>query len=128
MKYLKKIMVIIFTVFVLSNIWPFTDMLKVTVDGDRYYRYSNFDGSNTSYEFKSWTFEMAKSQHNDCLKQHPNQRDKNLYRLFSKNPLAFWRWRLYFFDERYDLPYKNWDEIEKIRRNTKSTMGCYIRF
>lgn len=124
----RSFLIIVVAVVVLSNIWPITAILKVTVDGDMYYRYSNYDGSNTSYEFKSWTLEMVKSQHENCLKHHPNQEDRNLYRLFKRNPFAFWRWRLYIFDERYKLPYKDWKEIEKNRKSVKDKPGCYIRF
>lgn len=124
----KKILIIIFVIVVLSNTWPFSAILKIMVDGDMHYRYSNFDGSNTSYEFMSWTFENAKSQHKGCLENYPDQKDKNLYRLFKKNPLAFWRWRLYLFDERYKLPYKDWSEIERKRSSLKNKPGCYIRF
>jgi hypothetical protein len=37
------------------------------------------------------------------------------HRLFSKNPLSFWRWASYFSDKRYELPYLNWDEVRKRR-------------
>lgn len=130
MKKRRKFLITIVVVIILSNTWPFSAILKIMVDGDMYYRYSNFDGSNTSYEFKSWTFEMAKSQQERCIKSHPEQKDKNLYRLFKINPFAFWRWKLYLFDERYKLPYKDWGEIERKRKSSKVKYetGCVIRF
>ncbi|MCA0228913.1 hypothetical protein [Runella limosa] len=29
-----------------------------------------------------------------------------LYRTFAKNPLYFWKWRSYLWDEKYEYPYK----------------------
>lgn len=75
-------------------------------------------------------FNSMKNMHNGCLSYRPNLKDKKMYRLFSKNPLAFWRWRLYFFDERYQLPYKDWAEIEKVRAKEKvrEITGCTMDF
>jgi hypothetical protein len=41
--------------------------------------------------------------------------DSVIYRLFSKNPLAFWRINKYFTDPKYKLPYRSWAKI-KIKR------------
>lgn len=95
---------------------------------ERHYKYSNFNGTSTSYEFMSRDFQMMKRLHKTCSSLHPERKDKRLYRVFNKNPFAFWRWRLYFFDERYKLPYKNWNEIEKMRGNVKETQGCPLEF
>ena len=114
-------------VVIVSNIFPITGLFTFLLD-QKHYRYSNYNGSSTFYEFMERDFEMAKRWHHGCLLQQPDLKDKKLYRLFSKNPLAFWRWRLYFFDERYKLPYKNWEEIEKKRGKVKETQGCSISF
>ncbi len=95
---------------------------------ERHYRYSNANGSFTFYEFMSRNFEMMKISHQECLLDHPKLKDKNVYRLFSKNPLAFWRWSMYLFDERYRLPYKDWKEIEQKRKTTKETQRCIVEF
>ncbi|WP_199140530.1 hypothetical protein [Pedobacter sp. ASV12] len=88
------------------------------------------NGSFTFYEYMDRNFEMMKRMHKGCMLDRPDQQDKNIYRLFSKNPLAFWRWRMYFFDERYKLPYKNWEEIKKTREteNLEKTAGCIVEF
>ncbi len=104
-------------------------LFKNFVD-ERHYRYSNYNGSFTFYEFMSRDFEMMHRGHKVCLSHRPNLKDKQIYRLFSKNPLAFWRWRLYFFDERYKLPYRDWEEIKNIREVEKigDITGCAIEF
>ncbi len=97
---------------------------------EKHYRYSNYNGSYASYEFMSRNFEMMKRMHKGCLAHRPDLKDKKMYRLFTKNPLAFWRWRMYFFDERYRLPYKDWKEIEqtRIKEKVKGTTGCTMDF
>ena len=49
------------------------------------------------------------------VEEYPSTKDTVVYRLFWKNPLAFWRWAEYFNDKRYDLPYKSWESIRKKR-------------
>lgn len=127
---LKSIFVIVaVAIIILSNVPPFTQVLKIIFD-EKHYRYSNYNGSYTFYEFKSRDFEMMKTAHSGCLSSRPQLKDKNVYRLFSKNPLAFWRWGLYLFSERYKLPYKNWADIEKIRveEKVRPTTGCTMDF
>ncbi|KQB99369.1 hypothetical protein AQF98_17505 [Pedobacter sp. Hv1] len=111
----------------MSNIPPFTGIFRFFLD-QKHYRYSNSDGTSTFYEFMSRDFEMAKRRQAHCLLKKPDLKDRKHYRLFSKNPLAFWRWRLYFFDERYKLPYKNWEEIEKTRKSAAGVSGCITEF
>jgi len=125
----KKIIIIIVGIVILSNTFPFTGMLKNLVDGNQYYRYSNYNGSNTFYELWSRDFEMMERTHRSCLSKG-YMKDKHIYRLFKKNPLAFWRWRLYFFDKRFKLPYRNWEDIKKIREkeNVKDITGCTMDF
>jgi hypothetical protein len=45
------------------------------------------------------------------LRKYPNILKDTLYRTFTKNPLIFWHWWAYFFDERYTLPYKSKEDI-----------------
>jgi hypothetical protein len=125
----KKIIISIIAIIILSNVSPFVWMFKNFVD-ERHYRYSNYNGSFTFYEFMSRDFEMMKRSHKGCLSYRPSLKDKNVYRLFTKNPFAFWRWRLYFFDERYKLPYKSWEEIKKRREmeDIKDITGCTMEF
>ncbi len=134
MKRNKKILLVIASIIILANTWPFAPLFTTFIDKghyrDGYYRYSNYNGSLTFVEFMSRDFEMMKRRHEGCLLSRPDLKDKQIYRLFTKNPLAFWRWRLYFFDKRYKLPYKHWDGIEKTRakENVKETTGCPIEF
>lgn len=126
MNRIKKFSIVFGVIICLSNIWPISAFFKLFLD-EKHYKYSNADGSNRTYEFMSRNFEMMKRMHKGCLTYNPEQKDKKMYRLFTKNPLAFWRWRLYFFDERYKLPYKNWKDIEKIKHD-KPRMGCALEF
>ena len=129
MKQYKKILFFFAIVIILSNVPPFRDYFRVTVD-ERHYRYSNANGSFTFYEFMSRNFNMMKYSHKVCLNQQSHLKDKQVYRLFAKNPFAFWRWSLYLFDERYKLPYKNWKEIEEVRRkeHMKEIPACIVEF
>lgn len=129
MKDKRIIFIIASAIILLTNLPPFNQILKALVD-EGHYRYSNYDGSFTSYEFVSRNFKMVESAHRVCLRHSPALKDKKLYRLFSKNPLAFWRWGLYFFDERYKLPYKNWEDIKKTRmeENVKRRKKCTMEF
>lgn len=129
MKRIKKILIVIACIVILANVPPFTTLFKVFVD-EKHYRYSNSNGSFTFYEFMDRNFEMMKRNHKSCLLRRPELEDKQVYRLFTKNPLAFWRWRLYFFDERYKLPYRDFGEINKIREreNVKDITGCSMGF
>lgn len=127
MKRYRKTLFFIVFIIVFAN--TFAGAFKTFLD-ERHYRYSNYDGSVTFSEFMSRNFEMMKNRHKSCLLAHPDLKDKNIYRLFTKNPFAFWRWRLYFFDERYKLPYKSFEDIKKIRdkENIKVIQGCIAEF
>lgn len=128
MKKRAKLLIVCSIIIVIANIPPVSSLFRFFLD-EKHYRYSNYDGSNTSYEFMSRDYNLMKRLHTACLQDYPNQKDKKLYRLFAKNPLAFWRWRLYFFDERYDLPYKNWNEIERLRKKkSKNIIRCHTDF
>jgi len=79
----------------------------------------------TFVQIKSRDLDMLRHWHEGCLKTVG--KDKNIYRLFAKNPFAFWRWWSYFYDERYHFPYKNWEEIKKIR-DTMKVKTCSTEF
>jgi hypothetical protein len=68
-----------------------------------------FDESNASgrdYDLCIENFEAFKSA---------KHRDTILYRITAINLLKFWRWGIYFVDDKYKLPYKSWEDIERIR-------------
>lgn len=124
-----KLTISIIGIIILSNTPPITGVFRLLFDS-KHYKYSNFDGSFTSYEFMGRRFDSIKSMFSNCLPYQRKIDDKKLYRLFSKNPLAFWRWRLYFFDERYKLPYKDLNEIKRRREKegVKELTGCTMDF
>jgi hypothetical protein len=105
-----RISLIIIGIIFFLNIVPLD---KLFADGS-YYRYSNSNGSMTFVEYKSRDFEMMNRRFESYRKEKSNH-DTTLYRLFKKNPLAFWRWGQYFFSKRYRLPYKAWAEIKSVR-------------
>lgn len=121
----KKIIVKIILIIFLSNLPPVYGLIRTFADWQSF-RYSTYNGSVTFISFWDRNFEMMQRVHKGCLVARPNLKDKNMYRLFAKNPLAFWRWRAYFFDKEYKLPYKSWDEIKKTREaeNIKGVTGC----
>lgn len=125
----KKIIVGIILIIFLANVFPLGGVFRLFLD-EKHYRYSNYNGSLTFTVISHRNFEMLKNRHRSCLAARPNLKDKNIYRLFTKNPLTFWRWGRYFFDESYKLPYKNWEEIKKNRETEKikAITGCPIEF
>ncbi len=129
MKRFKKVWVGIVGIIVISNIHPITSIFTLFLD-EGHYRYSTYNGHLTFTEFMSRNFKMLKNRHKFCLDKNPDLKDKQVYRLFSKNPLAFWRWRLYFVEEKYKLPYKRWEEIKETRNKEKvqETPGCIREF
>lgn len=112
MKRYKKLTAILVIVIVASNIPPLSSIFHL-FDG-RLYRYSNADGSFTFQEIWSRDYDNMMRVYHHEQKQW-TIKDKKVYRLFDKNPLIFWRWRSYYTDKRYQLHYKNWKEIERVR-------------
>ncbi|SFH08662.1 hypothetical protein SAMN04489864_1055 [Pedobacter insulae] len=108
--------------FILSN-YPPLDLVFHTFTNEGYYKYTNYDGSNIMQEgvHKNYGLDRIKRLHQFWLNKNHEAPDKALYRVFWKNPLAFWRWKNYFQDERYKLPYKDWDEIKALAEKNKST-------
>lgn len=129
MKKYRKIIIVGTVIIFLSNVFPLAIVFRLFLD-ERHYRYSNYNGSLTFTEFMNQNFDTMKNRHEACKLARPDLKDKRIYRLFTKNPLAFWRWGRYFFDERYKLPYKSWNEIRKIREQEKikPITGCSIGF
>jgi hypothetical protein len=112
---IKRIIVWILAIIIIANIPIATRLFGFFLD-EGHYRYSNSDGTSTYVEFKSHNFEMGIRRNDSCNLRRPKDADPTMYRLFTKNPLAFWRWGLYFYDERYKLPYKDWNEIKNNRK------------
>ena len=110
LKILQKYGIVLFIAILFLNMLPID---KLFSDGS-YYRYSNNNGSVTFIEFKARDFEMMNRWFQSYRQVHP-EADSIMYRLFKKNPLAFWRWRQYCWGKRYKLPYKSWSEIKFVR-------------
>ncbi len=115
--------IIYFILFlVLSNIPPLRFIYKVAFD-KTFYKYSNADASFTVQDYLGKEHSgiySIRSGFSNYLQKYPSTKNKILYRLFWRNPLCFWRWAEYIFVDEYKLPYKNWQEIEKVRLPYKS--------
>ena len=114
MKSQRKLLIAIGLIIICSNLPFITPIFTLFLD-EKHYKYSNYDGTCANVEFMSRNFEMMKRLHQHCLIENPNQKDKKMYRLFAKNPFAFWRWRLYLVSEKYKLPYRDFEELQKLR-------------
>jgi hypothetical protein len=112
----KKIIIIILIIMLVSNIPPLKNVISLFMD-EGYFRYSNGNGSVTFCEipFKRRFYNLSPIVPQKFIQLNPNSSDTIIYRLFWKNPVAFWRWGEYFYDKRYKLPYKIWGEIRKRR-------------
>jgi len=90
----------------LCNISGPSDFFELWVDYN-HYQYSNGDGTFRFTEnlFKNDRFNFRRTLINpEFFRRNPGA-DSTVYRNFTKNPLAFWRYGKYFFDRRYTLPY-----------------------
>jgi len=108
-------------IVILFTNWP--AFKNITGLNDWYYMYSNKSGSFTGIENPIEGRLFRKPPGGKFIINSPNQYQCNtipysdtiVYRLFTINPIKFWRWGEYIFDWRYRLPYSNWNEIEKKR-------------
>lgn len=121
-----KIFLWVLCVIIITNLPYITGVIAFVAD-EGHYRYSNSDGSSTYTEFNNHDFDLAIRRHSSCNRLRSSKADQTLYRLFKKEPFAFWRWGRYFYDERYKLPYKDWKLIQK-NRATIIGAGCYRSF
>lgn len=106
-------------IILISNYNPIQYLISTFLDNN-YFKYSNYNGSFTTKEdvFKGDGYEGINNEFqnylNDSLKTK-TKKEKVIYRLFYRNPLRFWLWKDYVFNERYRLPYKKWEEIREVR-------------
>lgn len=110
---LKNWAFVLLIIILISNIPPIKSVIGLFMD-EYHYRYSNEDGAFTFVEFKSRDQAMMFRKF-ESFKIEQTEKSTTVYRLFWKNPFAFWRWGEYFYDKRYKLPYKSWKEIRKRR-------------
>lgn len=113
-------------IIVISNMPYITGIISFFVDAG-HYRYSNADGSSTYTEFNNHDFDLGIRRHHSCNLLRSSNSDQTMYRLFTKDPFTFWRWGRYFYDDRYKLPYRDWNEIKQ-NRKTIAGVGCYQSF
>jgi hypothetical protein len=122
MKISAKVTVAIFAFLILSNIPPFQTFFKLFFD-QKLFHYSTKDGSaffdeniflGDAFQFKRVTTQEKRANYPEA--------DTIIYRNFKPNPIAFWRYRDYIFDERYTLPYFPLDEARKKRQEWKERM------
>lgn len=84
--------------------------------------YSNSSGSFTFEEmnFKERNFDMCQRVLTEFKKENS---DTVLYRLCSKNFLAFWNWGAYLYQKKFRLPYTSWAEIKAKRGPVRNKSG-----
>lgn len=130
--YFRIASLVIITIILLSNT-SIGSWLMDSYFGMDFYAYSNGDGTSTfwcgSFKDKPYpdisTLSTTKvdTRVNGATKPvgaelretYPNA-DTIIYRLFSRNPILFWRWGQYLFgDPKYKFPYKSWEEIKAHR-------------
>lgn len=109
-------------VVVLSNIIPVKSLIIMGERDIGVYCYSRKDDT-TSFFFENGKGpeRLAYFQWKEMDIKNGIKRTDTLYRNFKINPLFFWRWKDYFFDERYTLPYISKEEVYKnaMRKNSK---------
>lgn len=108
-------------IIVLSNTFPMRGcIIFLERDAGVYcYSFSRDNGIEDCCEnWKDGTddfryFELLKDT--AYVKEHPRILTDTVYRHFKINPLFFWHWWDYFFDERYTLPYMSREDVVKNR-------------
>lgn len=103
---------------VASNIPP----LSILMESDDC-KYSNSSGSFTFAEtnFGGYDYDLCVNRFTEYKRQFKS--DTVLYRLTSIKPLRFWNFREYLFDQKYHLPYRSWESIDRIRGPIRNKSG-----
>ncbi len=115
-----RYVILFITIILISNTWL---IKNVTQLDDNYYRYSNISGLRTVKEYpidRSYIHINIMKRHKEDWDEYArtfpnNSNDTIIYRLYKKSPFKFWRWYEYMYNWRYEMPYKDWDEIKKNR-------------
>ena len=112
----KEALLFLIVFLVVSNIPPIKSLYGLFID-EGHYRFSNGNGKATwiDNQFKNDHYHLNPTVPKSFIEEFPGTTDTIVYRTFWRNPLAFWRWGEYFYDKRYKLPYKSWNEIRKRR-------------
>lgn len=121
----KIIGAIVIIMIIVANINPVNALLKMSVDAE-HYSYSNASGTATFMEDFYKGRKIGKLEEfrviNPICIVPGFENDTLMYRLYAKNVLAFWRWKSYFTDYRYELPYADWKEIATRRKSYIDTL------
>ncbi|MBD1433245.1 hypothetical protein H8B06_10435 [Sphingobacterium sp. DN00404] len=113
----KYVRLIVWTFVFILLVW-ITNFTIVGYFLKRNYTYSNYNGSfrHTEDRLKGKSYEGRDNRYKTFLKNHPEVKDKQLYRTFWLNPWYFWEWREWVehFD-RFTLPYISENGIQQNR-------------
>lgn len=116
MKKIIKYLVPILLIIVVFNLNPLRTLCDWLVDTYHY----KFANSSADFYIRATSAENFKgieeSWHEYLKKGNVKSNDTTLYRLFPMNPFAFWRYYNYF-NPIYKLPYKNMEEIPKLKKS-----------
>jgi hypothetical protein len=121
----KKIVIALVVLFIIavSNFPPIKTLIVMYERDLNYFSYSK-KSDTSSFYFENGMgpsdfvyFQWKKDS--NYIKEHPHAFDDTLYRNFKINPLFFWHWKDYFFDERYTLPYISEGEVYRNARSKK---------
>ncbi len=99
----------IFLFILILNIPPLNYIVRIIERDNKYYSYSTLDDSTTF--FFEHGMDPEELVYFKWKRLGKLTTEKPLYRNFAINPLAFWRWKDYFFDERYTLPYISREDV-----------------
>lgn len=107
--------IIISLIIVLSNITPLKYIIRFFEQDFGYYQYTMIKGDSIYFSsengFDSEELGWFRVKRDTAyVREHPELLTDTLYRNYWKNPLIFWHWGHYFFDERYTLPYLDRDK------------------
>lgn len=106
----------------MSNIPPLKYFFNWIVD-ETHYEYTSSSGNFNVIDRSGNNIAAIEKGFKESLKnKNLTSEDTILYRLFWKNPMAFWRYSSYFDKnhERYKLPYKSKEDIERRKNNIQS--------
>jgi len=111
---MKKLKYILITIAIISIINIPSSLNKFVVGSIDvgHFRYSNEDASYTYTE--GFSFKTGIYNKEAMESSNENENKKEVFRIYTINPLCFWRWRYYWQYSR-QFKYKSWAEIEPNR-------------
>ncbi|MBS1664722.1 MAG: hypothetical protein JST68_26995 [Bacteroidetes bacterium] len=110
MKRTVVVFVTIVSIVIINNVPPIRWLY-----GNTNCRFSNYNGTFTYAELQFNGDDFETCQEKFLLFKGKQNDDTVLYRLCPKNILHFWDYGQYIFSDKYRLPYKSWEEIDRKR-------------